>query len=304
VANSPKVRRIGYLSTATRAATQPSADAFVDQLRQLGWIEGENLAIEWRYADGNLQLLPQLAADLIGLPVEVLFAPGAAAVLAAHQGTTTLPIVTIAGTATISQLVQSLAQPSGNVTGTTTGSMTENIKSVELFRTVLPQLSRLAILTDRTAPAYTDVPPAEETARALGIQFQELNVRTPDDVDAAMATAKARAADGLLIPRGAYLGAVYARVIDLAAKNHLPAMYQNVEAVTDDGGLMAFGVNLLTNMRQDAEYVDKILSGAKPADLPVQEPREFDFVVNVKTAQALGITFPSDAAAQVTQWVQ
>jgi putative ABC transport system substrate-binding protein len=278
----------------------------VKQLHQFGWSDGVNLSIEWRFAEGKTNLMPELAAELVQLPVEVLFASGAVAALPAHQQTNTIPIVTSANDQTILELVQSIARPARNVTGATIGSTTTGIKSVELLRSVLPQRPRLAILTDPSLPAYTpEVVPAERTAQTLGIQFQELHVRTVEDVDGAVEAARAWAADGLLAIGGSlYSVGVYARVSELAARNHVPAMYPDPAVVTDEGGLMAFTWDRLSMNRQLAEYVDRILRGASPADLPVQEPRQFDFLVNVKAAQALGITFPPDVVAQVTQWVQ
>jgi putative ABC transport system substrate-binding protein len=224
----------------------------------------------------------------------------------AHQLTTTIPIVAgFVGDAFIGEFVQNLARPVGNVTGTTLGSTTLFIKSIELLRTVLPHLSRLTFLVDKSSVSYADVPPALQAAQMLGIQVQELDVRTVEDVEGALGAAQAWSADALLVePVAPYSAGVFARVSELAAEMHLAVMYQTIRPVTDFGGLMTFTWNRIALVRLCAEYVDKLLRGAKPADLPVQEPREFQFVVNVKAAEGLGITFPPDAAAQVTQWVQ
>jgi putative ABC transport system substrate-binding protein len=301
------VRRIGYLSPAARAPSQSFTEAFVDRLHQLGWSDGENLAIEWRFAEGHDTLIPDLAAQLVSLPVEILVAAGAASALPAHQQTTTIPIVLVSvGDLAVSELVQNLAHPTGNVTGVGNGTTTYTTKSAELLKTVLPQLSRIALFGDPTVPAYTSAAlPTADAARTLGLDVQILDVDTVDDVDKAFAVMPAGGVDALLVTAaGPYFGAVYGRISELAADNHLPAMFQSRIAVTESGGLMSFNEDIVASYRLVAEYVDKILRGATPADLPTQEPREWQFIVNVKAAQALGITFPPDAAAQVTQWFQ
>jgi putative ABC transport system substrate-binding protein len=180
-----------------------------------------------------------------------------------------------------------------------------NTKSVELLKTVLPQLSRLAILEDQSYPGRaSQLQPVAEAAAQLGIQLLDLDVRRVGDVDGALETATAWSAGGLLtIAQPNFQTGVYARVAEVAAQQHLPVMYTGPLPVTENGGLMAFSLDLVAAFRQGAEYVDKILRGISPADLPVDEPRQFDFIVNVKAAQNLRITFPPDAAAQVTQWV-
>jgi putative tryptophan/tyrosine transport system substrate-binding protein len=309
-ATSVKVRRVGFLA-ASSSASAGAADnrgAFVDQLRQHGWVQGENLAIEWRYAEGRDERLPELAADLVSLPVEVIYTVATSGTLAAKQQTSTIPIVFASvGDPVAAGLVGSLARPGGNITGTSNGGATVSIKSVELLKTVVPQLSRLAILEDESNPARGSLfPPAAQTAAGLGIQILDLDVRGVEDVDGAFETARTWSADGLLLVATANLtAAAQPRVAQLAARDRLPAMYEaGNDLAVAAGGLMAFGVNLPATYRQVAEYVDRILRGASPADLPVEEPREFDFIVNVKAAQALGITFSPDAAAQVTRWFQ
>jgi putative ABC transport system substrate-binding protein len=289
---------------------QDVTDAFADQLHQHGWTAGENLMIEWRFADGNAELIPQLAADLVSLPVDVLVTSGAAAALPAHQQTSMVPIVLVnVGDPTIADLVKNLAHPAGNVTGTTFGGGPVAIKTVELLRTVLPQLSRVAIFgADPTAYAasYASTTlPTVNAAQTQGLQVQVLAVSRVDEVDGAMEAAQAWGAEGLVMAGGAaYLGAVDRRISDLAAERHLPTMFTHLEGVTESGGLMAFGQDRPAEWRKAADYVDKILRGASPADLPVQEPDQYDFLVNVKVAQDLGISFPPDATAQVTQWIQ
>jgi putative tryptophan/tyrosine transport system substrate-binding protein len=304
-----RVRRIGGLYPGSRLILQPLANAFADQLRLLGWVEGENLAIEWRVAEGRDGLLTELAADLVRLPVEVIFAVQGNGALAAKQQTNTIPIVCQCGSDPVAMgLVGSLARPGGNITGISLGTgTTDTVKAVELLKTVLPRLSRLAILEDQSDLEQTlvRIPAAAQTAERLRIQILDLDVRRVEDVDGAFETAKSWNAEGLLLlPNANRTAGVNARVVELAAQNHLPAMYQGDYVVTENGGLMAFGVNIPAMWRYLAGYVDKILRGASPADLPVEEPREWQFIVNVKAAEEIGITFPPDAAVQVTRWFQ
>jgi putative ABC transport system substrate-binding protein len=254
------------------------------------------------------ELLPQLAAELVQLPVEVILTVGALATEPAHQATTTIPIVMVLGpdptVLTASGMVQSLARPGGNVTGTSGGVAPWNTKAVELLKTLLPQLSRLAILGDRSTPNDADMrPPAAHAAQALGLQILDLDLSAPN-VDGPLEVAQAWGADALYVIPTATFDSRYPRITELAASFRPPAIYGGPFVVSDNGGLMSFSANYIAAWRQAAEYVDKLLRGAAPPDLPVQAPRQFDFVVNVKTAQDLGITFPPDVAAQVTQWIQ
>jgi putative ABC transport system substrate-binding protein len=295
------------LYAGTRASFQWVIDAFVDRLRQLGWMEGENLVIEWRFADGQSERMTELVADLVSKPVEIIVAVGNRGVVPTWQQTSTIPIVMLGGVdAGAGGPVQSLGHPGGNVTGNTFNVVTTCIKSVELFKNALPALSRLAIVEDTTkADNTSQLAAATQTAQTLGIQVRDLDVQELADVDQAFEIAREWSFDGLLVlTNGDFVPRVYARLAALAAQNHVPAMYESPSPVTDSDGLMAFVPDYAALWRQGAEYVDKILRGATPADLPVQEPQQFDFVVNVKAAQALGTTFPPDVAAQVTQWVQ
>jgi putative ABC transport system substrate-binding protein len=305
-----RVRRVGFLYSGTRTNLQPYADAFVNQLRQFGWVERDNLSIEWRFAEGRNELLPELAADLVRLPVEVILAAATVSVVSAHDQTSSIPIVMVNGPAPFRlaalrpELYQSLARPAGNVTGTV-GADSE-IKSVELLKTVLPRLSHLVYLDDSAAPNHSEfLAQVQQTSQTLGIQTLYQDVQTVEDVRAGFEAARMWSAEAILIyPRPSYSAGVNARVSELAAQAHLPVLYGVASAITDNGGLMSFGQNNLAAYRQGAEYVDKILRGASPSDLPVEEPRQFDFIVNIKAANDIGITFPPDAAAQVTEWVQ
>jgi putative ABC transport system substrate-binding protein len=303
--SSSALRRIGYLSGDSRASSEDRISAFRHRLNELGWVEGDNLAIEWRFAGGNSNLLPGLAADLLGLPVDLIVALGTADALAAKQQTDTVPIVFINVTDPLAAgLVRSLARPGANITGTTYGGATLGTKSVELFKMVLPQLARLSILGDSTFPAYAvQRNPAAQAAATLGIQTLDLDIRTTvEDVDNAFGRALAWHAEGLILLSWNGSTAVVARVAELATTSRLPAMGLDILSV-QDGALMGFGPDVPATDHRGAEYADKILRGVNPADVPVEEPSQFDFAVNVKAAQALGITFSPDAAAQVTQWV-
>jgi putative ABC transport system substrate-binding protein len=300
------VRRIGYLFSGTRTNNQPWIDAFLDQLRQHGWVEGENITIEWRFADGRNEQLPSLAAGLVSVGVEVLAVVGIDA-LPARQQTSTIPIVMINISDPVGEgLVQSLVRPGGNATGISLGLDAMAVKGVELLKTVVPRLARVMILADPRNPNRGQFPStAKQTAANLGLDSRSLDVQTVQDVDSAFQIMQAWNADGFILDGiGTYIPDVNVRVVELAAEQRVPAMFQTAIVVMDNGGLMAYASNFRSTYRLGADYVDKILRGALPADLPVVGPRQFDFIVNTKTARELGITFPPDAAAQVTQWVQ
>jgi putative ABC transport system substrate-binding protein len=301
------MRHIGVLSGGSPNYATELWDAFREQLRQQGWVEGSNLTIEWRYAESRAELVPQLAADLVSLPVEIILAGGTAAAVAARQHTNTIPIVVAVVFDPVAQgLVTSLGHPGGNVTGITDGGAAANIKSVELLKAVLPQLSRLTILEDQSFPARAlELPPITQTAARLGVQTQDLDVRRVEDVEGALEAARTWGSEALHIYSNASFNVgIYASIAELAAQEHLPSCFTDLIPASKYGGLMGFNADQAAEFRLAAEYVDKILRGGQPADLPVVEPRQYDFVVNVKTAQDLGITFPPDAAAQVTQWIQ
>jgi putative ABC transport system substrate-binding protein len=299
------MRRIGYIYPGSRTAHQPSAAAFLDGLRQLGWMEGQNLAIEWRFGEGRNELVPDMAAELARLPVELIFA-AAAGPFVVQEATRTVPIVADFIGDPLALGIQNLARPGANVTGLTNGDATAQIKSVELLKLILPQLARLAIMADHSYPTFAArLAPGAQTAEALGIEIVSPDVRSVDDVGSAFTNALTWGADALqLISQPSFTAGVIPRIVELAAANRLPTTYGFGPSVTDYGGLMAYTPNTLALYRQGTEYVDKILRGTSPADLPIQQPRQWDFIVNVKAAQELRLTFPPDAAAQVTKWVQ
>jgi putative ABC transport system substrate-binding protein len=302
----PKAPRVGLLLQGTEGSLRRRLEAFHQGLREYGYLEGQNLVLERRFDNGLDERLPGLADDLVQLPVDVIVAAASNAVLAAKSATPTIPIVIVhSGDPVALGLVASLARPGGNVTGLSSVSRMLSGKRLELLRALIPGGSRVAflwnILESGPSPALTLF--FQETATAapaLGLELQAVPVRTADDLEQALDAATAEGAAALLVPLSPFLLENRARIIDLAAKHRLPAMYP-VEDFAEAGGLMAYGPSLTGLYRRAAYYVDRILKGAKPADLPVEQPMTFEFIVNMKTARELGITFPNEIMLQVTE---
>jgi ABC-type uncharacterized transport system substrate-binding protein len=299
-----KIARIGYLET-NLAARPHLTEAFRQGLRDLGYVESRNVVIEYRDAEGKLERYPALAAELVALKVDVILAPNTVAALAAKQATKTLPIVFIAADPVASGLVTSLARPGGNVTGLSGLPLVG--KRLELLTQAVPGVSRVAVLwqpggqgerTDKDMVKEADV-----AARALGVRLQVVEARGPDDFDRAFSGMTRARADALLVLGGTMFITERRRLVDLAAKNRLPAVYQWREFV-GAGGLMAYGVNTADLYRRAATYVDKILKGTKPADLPVEQPTKFELVINLKTAKALGLTIPQSVLGRAGEVIQ
>jgi len=290
-----KAARIGYLA-ANRAAGLHLQEAFLQGLRDLGYVEGRNLVIEFRDAGGNLDRLPALAAELVALKVDVIVAPSTVAAPIAKQATKTLPIVfALVADPVGSGLVTSLARPGGNVTGLSVLATEIVGKRLELLKQAVPGVSRVAVLWQ---PGSADeraqrdqLKEAEVAARALGMRLQFVEARGPSDFDRAFSEmVRARAAALILLGHVGFFSE-RRHLVDLTAKNRLPAVYAAREFV-DAGGLMSYAVNFQDVFRRCAVYVDKILKGAKPGDLPVEEPTKFELVINLKAAKALGLTMP------------
>ena len=286
-----KIARIGFL---TPAADPRLREAFLQGLRDLGYVEGRNLVIEIRSAEGKFQRLPALAAELVALKVDVIVVGGTPAALAAKQATTILPIVvSAAGDLVASGLVTSLTRPGGNVTGLSMLSSDLVGKCLELLTQAVPGLSRVAVLWQ---PGVLDehtekdiLKGAEVAARALGVQLQFVEARGPKDFDRAFSEiTRARSGALTVLPSSMFLSE-RRRLVELAAKNRLPAVYF-VREFVDAGSFMSYGPNLPDLSRRAATYVDKILKGAKPGDLPIEQPTKFELVINLKTAKALGLT--------------
>jgi len=302
-----KVARIGFLAT-NLAANSHLPDAFRQGLRDLGYVEGRNVLIEYRDAEGKLDRLPALAAELVALKVDVIVAPNTPAALAAQQATRTLPIVFIGvGEPVRSGLVTTLARPGGNVTGLSVISPELVGKWLELLKQAVPGVSRVAALRqpgamdDRTEKDMLEG--ADVAARKLGVRLQFVEARGPADFQRAFSD-MARARAGALTVRPAPMFmSERRRLVDLAAENRLPTVYPWREFV-DAGGLMAYGPNLAGLYRRAATYVDKILKGAKPADLPIEQPSKFELVINLKTAKALGLTIPQSLLLRADEVIQ
>jgi putative tryptophan/tyrosine transport system substrate-binding protein len=302
-----KIARIGYLSLDLANAAN-LREAFLQGLRDLGYVDGRNVAIEYRNAEGKSERLPALAAELVALKVDIILAAGTPHALAAKQATRTLPIVFAASPAPVeSGLVTSLARPGGNVTGLA-GHAPELVgKRLELLKQAVPGVSRVAflwqpgVIGDR--PAREMLKEAEVAARALGVRLQFVEARGREDFDRAFSEMTRERAGALTVLASSMFFVERRRLVDLAAKNRLPTLYATRESV-DAGGLMSYGPNLADVFRRAATYVDKILKGAKPGDLPIEQPTKFELVINMKTARALGLTIPPSLLARADQIIE
>jgi putative ABC transport system substrate-binding protein len=302
----PRVPRVGLLWFGSPVVgPSPQLEAFRQGLRERGYLEGQNIVIEYRHAGMRPGLLPDLAANLVLSRVEVIVAAGDPAIQAVKQATTTIPIVMVASADPVgSGFVASLARPGGNLTGSSAMSPELSGKRLQLLTEALPSVSRVAVLFNPTDPARgLDWQALQGAAQAFGRQLHPVEVRSPDAFDSAFA-AMARAGAEALIVLGDTLTVSYRlQIVDLAAKHQLPAMYSGREFV-DAGGLMAYGPSLPDAFRRAAAYVDKILKGAKPADLPVEQPTTFELVINLKTARALGLTLAPALLFQADEVIQ
>jgi len=302
-----KVARIGWLAD-NPAATPHLVEAFRQGLRDLGYVEGRSVVIEYRAAEGKLDRFPGLAAELVAVNVDVIVAANNVAARAAKQTTRTLPIVfTSVGDPVTSGLVTSLARPGGNVTGLS--NLTPELvgKCLEQLTQAVPGVSRVAVLWQPGGlPERMEkivLKEAEVAARTLGVQLQIVEARGPEDFDRAFSDMTRASAGGLAVFGSAVLIRERRRLADLAAKNRLPAVY-SLREFADAGGFMAYGPNLADLFRRAATYVDKILKGAKPADLPVEQPTKFELVINLKTAKALGLKIPQSLLQRADELIQ
>ena len=290
-----KVSRIGILLAGSRGDnTVEFWGAFRQALRGLGYVEGRNITIEYRFAEGRLDRSFDLASELARLPVDVIVAPGTALAQAARKATTTIPIVLVtAGNPVGDGLIKSFARPGGNATGLTMAVSQEiGGKLLELLKDAVPTVSRVAVLWNPlTAPNAVALKETERAARVLGLTLQPMSARRPDEIDGAFAAMSRARADGLIVLADPVLLSVRVRIADLATKGHLPTICELREH-TEAGGLMSYGPNLSDLFRRAATYVDRILKGASPADLPVERPSKFELIINLKTAKALGLTIP------------
>jgi len=292
-----KLFRVGILIPGSPALVSPTnLDAFREGLREFGYIEGKNVSLEYRFSEGKNELLPELARELIGLKVDVIVAPSATAARGAKQATTAIPIVMAnAGDPVGTGLVASLARPGGNVTGTTniTGELTG--KRLELLKEALPKVKHVGVLLDTTGRGTSRaLEDAQMTAQVLGVKIQPLEVIPPNpDLEGAFLKATKGRVEALIIGAGPRLSFHRKRILELEKKVRLPAIHPD-SRWTDEGGLMSYGASITDLFRRAAYFVDRILKGAKPADLPVEQPTNFEFVINLKAAKQIGLTIPPE----------
>jgi putative ABC transport system substrate-binding protein len=283
----------GFAPSEAQRPLSPSLSPFLQKLRELGWIEGQNITFERRYAEGKLDRLPDLAADLVRLRPDVIITVGTPGVRAAQQATTTIPIVLLGASELVEQgIIASLAHPGGNITGVENNAAGLDGKRFEILKEALPQLARVALLYNPTNPYWTrELPSIETDAHALGVLLQPVAVRPPNEFDVAFATLIALRPDALFIGDDGTLLPHRQQIMDFATAHRLPTMGTRRE-LAEAGSLMAFGYSPRELYQRAAVYVDKILKGARPGDLPIERPTTFELVINLKTAQALGITMP------------
>jgi putative ABC transport system substrate-binding protein len=289
-----KVPRIGYLAAGSPSGGPHLLEAFRKGLRELGWVEGQNIVIDYRFAEGRFDRLPDLAAELVRLKVDIIVAGPTPPAAAAKKATETIPIVMIGVGDPVGQgLIASLARPGGNVTGLSYSVGLEIFgKGLELLKETVPKVRRVAILSNPANPSHPlAIREVNVAARSLGVQLQLLEARGPNEFDGAFAAMAKERVGALLVVTDPMLVLHRTRLADLAARSRLPAAYGTRESV-EAGGLMSYGPSLSDLWRRAATYVDKILKGAKPADLPVEQPTKFELVINVKAAKALGLTIP------------
>jgi putative ABC transport system substrate-binding protein len=304
-----KVPRIAFLAGGARSADSQLIESFWQRMKELGYIEGKNIAAEYRFAEGALERLPNFAAELVRLNVDIIVAPGSGA-RAAKKATNTIPIVITYGDPVESGLVASLAHPGGNVTGLS-GFVSElGGKQLELLKEAFPKVSRVAVLLweNQTNPSGIGqdaflLGEMKVAAGALRVTLQALELRSLDDFEPAFSAIKGERANAVIVLRNPLTTTHRTRIVDFAAKSRLPAMYGDKEFV-DAGGLMSYGVNIADLWGRAATYVDKILKGAKPADLPVEQPTKFELIINLKAAKQIGVTIPPNVLARADKVIK
>jgi putative ABC transport system substrate-binding protein len=297
-----KLFRIGFLSIGNSSVTAPLRQAFLDGLHQLGYIENQNISIEYRYAEGRDERLPDLALDLVRLKVDVIVTLGTRATLAAKNATATIPIVTPSSSGLLSRgLAESLARPGSNVTGIVTMDIELTGKRLEIFRETFPNIRRLAVLWYKTGDV--DFEKVRNAGQAFGFDSFSVQIARPEDFDDAFVLAGRRRPEGLFIATSSFLATHRKRIIDFEVTSKLPAIYFQ-EIFVRDGGLMSYSASIKESYRHAAIFVDKILKGAKPADIPVQQPMKFEFVINLRTAKQIGLTIPPNVLARADKVIK
>jgi putative ABC transport system substrate-binding protein len=298
-----KIFRMGYLDPSNASGSAVVVDVFRQELRKLGWVEGKNISIEYRFAEQKAERLPELAADLVRLKVDLIVVPGAPA-LAAKNATTAIPIVMINTPDPVALgLVANLAHPGGNITGLSNLAPELSGKRLELLKEVIPKISHVALLAYRGVAMRTSIEEAQLAARSSHLKLELLEVTGPGEFESAFEMAKKRRAEALMQIQAGVLTPHQQRIIELAAKYRLPALYNNGVDV-EAGGLISYGFDAVERQRRLAALVDKILKGAKPADLPVEQPAKFELVINLKTAKQTGLTIPPNVLARADRVIR
>jgi putative ABC transport system substrate-binding protein len=301
-----KAHRIGFQSAASPSAISARTEAFRDGLRELGYVEGKNIVIEWRFAEGKLARLDEFAAEFVRLKVDAIVTAAPSSTRAAKKATSTIPIVMAYDSNPVANgFVASLARPGTNITGLSSLAPEISGKQLELLKEIIPKLSRVGVLgTSSFSRSYElmskEMQPA---ARTLGVQLQYFDVLGPDDIETAFRSARKARAAAILVLASPILESDRTQVADVAAKSRLPAIYHVPEFV-EVGGLISYGVSFIDLYRRAATYVDKILRGAKPADLPVEQPTKFELVINLRTAKQIGLTIPPNVLARAAKVIK
>ncbi len=300
-----KIPRIGYLSGSSPSTSPARRKAFQQGLRELGYVEGKNIIIEWRFAEEKFDRLPALAAELVRLKVDIIVTAGPQATRPAKQATSTIPIVMAQDPDPIGDgFVASLARPGGNITGLSSLAPELSGKQLELMKEIVPKLSHVAVFGTSINPGNAqNLREVELAAKAFGVKLQYLDVLSPNDIETAFQAASKPRADAVLMLPGSVLVLRRAQLTDLAVKSRLPAIYPQTE-FTEAGGLMYYGTNTPDLFRRAATYVDKILKGAKPGDLPVEQPTKFEFIINLKAAKQIGLTIPPNVLARADKVIR
>ena len=300
-----KIPRLGYLSAASPSAIAARTEAFRQGLRELGYVEGKNIVIESRHVVEKLDRLSELATELVRLKVDVIVTTGPSSTRAVKKATSTIPIVMAWDNDPVANgFIGSLARPGGNITGLSTLAPELSGKQLELLKETIPRLSRVAVLGISTQPGNAQaLREVEVAARAFRVQLQYLDVLDPKDIETAFRAARKGRADAVLVLASPILSSQRTQVVELAAKSRLPAIYPWPEFV-EDGGLMTYGVSITDLFRRAATYVDKILKGRTPADLPVEQPMKFEFIINLKAAKQIGLTIPPNVLVRANKVIR
>jgi putative ABC transport system substrate-binding protein len=300
-----KVWRVGFLSLYSASEIVQNTTAFLKVLRELGYIEGKNLVVEWRFAEGSFERLPDLAADLVQLKVDVIVAVASAAISAAKNATSTIPIVmATTGDPVGSGFVKSLARPGGNITGLSNMGGDTGAKLLDLLLTAAPKVSRVGVLVTPTSTTYRAISESiQAAAQNTNVRVLIAEARTPQEIETAFATMAGESAGAVIVGAAPLFALHRPQIAQLAIKYKMPSIFGN-RAYVEAGGLMSYGYKLTENYLRAASYVDKILKGAKPGDLPVEQPTTLELVINLKTAMALGLTIPQSILLRADEVIQ